>query len=63
MEQKSFEKTEPKTKKGRFNLYVPGTKSVFLARDFNCCVLVIPEGVGVHKNITLHQGRFLEYHL
>jgi 1,4-alpha-glucan branching enzyme len=63
MEQKSSEKTEPKTKKVRFNLYVPGTKRVFLAKDFNGCALVIPEGFGVHKNITLYQERFPEYHL
>jgi len=63
MEQKSSEKTKPKAKKGQFNLCVPGPKRVFLAGDFNGCVLVIPESFGMHKNITLYQGRFPEYHL
>jgi hypothetical protein len=63
MEQKSSEKVNPKTKKVRFNLYVPGAKRLFLAGDFDGCVLVIPEGFGMRKNIILYQGRFPEYHL
>ena len=63
MEQKSSEKTKPKSKKVRFNLCTPGPKRVLLAGDFNGCVLAIPEVFGMHKNITLYQGRFPEYQL
>jgi hypothetical protein len=63
MEHKSSKKAKPKTKKVRFNLYVPGTKRVFSAGDFNSSLLVIPEVFGIHKNIALVQGRPPEYHL
>jgi 1,4-alpha-glucan branching enzyme len=63
MKHKSSEKIRPKTKKVRFNFYVPGTERVFLAGDFNGCMLVIPKVFGMHKNITLYQGRFPEYPL
>lgn len=60
---RSSEKAKPKIKKVRFNLYVPGTKRVSLAGDFNGCVLVIPEVFGMQEHITLYQGGLLEYHL
>lgn len=63
MEYKASEKAKPKIKKVRFNLYVQGTKRVFLAGDFSSCVLVIPEVFGMHKNMTLYPGRFPEYQL
>jgi hypothetical protein len=63
MEQKSSERTKPKTKKVQFNLYVLGTKRVFLAGDFNGCMLVIPGVFRMHKNIALCQGRSPEFHL
>ena len=63
MEQKSSERTKSKTKKVRFNLYVPGTKKLFLAGDSNGCVLVVPEVFGTHKNNILCQERILEYQL
>ena len=35
VKKKSSEKTKPKTKKARFNLYAPKAESAFLAGDFN----------------------------
>ncbi len=35
MKKKSFEKAKPKTKRVRFNLYVPEAERVSLAGDFN----------------------------
>jgi len=63
MKKKLSEKTKPKSKKVRFNFYVPRPKRVFLAGDFNGCVLAIPEVFGMHKDITLYEGRFPQYHL
>ncbi len=63
MKKKPFEKAKPKTKKARFSLHVAGPKRVFLAGDFNGCVLVVPEVLGMHKDITLYQGRIPEYQL
>src|SRR5512139_876826 len=34
----------------------PKTQKVFLAGDFNGCMLVIPEILGTHGHITLGQG-------
>ncbi len=50
MKKKPFEKAKPKTKKARFSLHVAGPKRVFLAGDFNGCVLVIPETLETHRN-------------
>jgi 1,4-alpha-glucan branching enzyme len=61
MEEKSFEKAKPKTKRARFNLWASGPKRVFLVGDFNGCVLVIPEVFGTHEHITPYQGRFHDY--
>jgi hypothetical protein len=63
MEKKLSEKAKPKAKKVRLNLYAPGPKRVFFAGNFNGCMLVIPEVFGMHKYITLYQGRFPECHL
>jgi hypothetical protein len=63
MEQKSSEKIKPKTKKVRFNLCASGAEKVFLAGDSDGCVLVIPEGFEMCRNITLYQGGYPEYHL
>jgi hypothetical protein len=63
MEHKSSERTKPKNKKIRFNLYVPGTKRVFLEGDSSGCMLVVPEAFGTHERIPLYQGRLPEYHL
>ena len=63
MKEKSSRKANPKTKKAQFNLYVPGAKRLFSEGDFDGCVLVIPEGFGIHKNISHYPKRFSEYHL
>jgi len=63
MERKSSEKVKPKTKNVRFNLYAPGTKSVFLTGDSSGCLLVVPEVSGTQEHITLYQRRFPEYQL
>jgi hypothetical protein len=63
MEHKSFEKTKPKTKKIRFSLNTPNIERLFLAGDFNGCMLVVPEVFETHGHITLYQGRLPEYHL
>jgi len=63
MKEESSDKVRPKTKKVRLNLYGPGTERVFLAGDFNACVLVIQDVFGMHKNISFCQGRPPEYHL
>jgi hypothetical protein len=63
MEQKASEKIKPKIKKVRFNLCAPGTERVFWAGDSDGCVLVIPEGFEMRRNITRNQGGYPEYHL
>lgn len=63
MKEKSSRKANPKTKKAQFNWYVPGAKRLFSEGDFDGCVLVIPEGFGIHKNISHYPKRFSEYHL
>jgi hypothetical protein len=63
MEQKSFERTKPKTKKICFSSNALKIKRIFLAGDSNVCVLVVPEVFGTHMHITLYQGRFHEYQL
>jgi len=61
MEHKSSERTKPKNKKIRFNLYVPGTKRVFLEGDSSGCMLIVPEAFGTYEHIALYQGGFREY--
>ena len=63
MEHKSSEKTKPKTKKIRFSLITPKIERVFLAGDFNGCILVIPEVSRTHGHITPYQGKLSEYPL
>ena len=63
MKNKSTEKVQPKTKKIRFNLYAPEAEKLFLAGDFNGCVLIIPEIFGMNKHIKLYQAGLPQYHL
>ena len=58
MEQKSFEGTKPKTKNIRFSSNAPKIERVFLAGDFNGCMLVVPEVLGTPEQIILCEGRF-----
>jgi len=58
MKNKSTERTKPTTKKVRFNLYALEAEKVFLAGDFNGCVLIIPEIFGMNKHITPCQEGF-----
>jgi len=63
MKRKSSEKAKPKTKMIRFNANASKSDRVFLAGDFNSCVLVVPEVFGMQEHITLYRGRFHEYPL
>jgi Carbohydrate-binding module 48 (Isoamylase N-terminal domain) len=63
MKNKPTEKAKSKTKKVRFNLYAPEAERVFLAGDFNGCVLVIPEVFGMRGYITLYPGELPQHHL
>ena len=63
MEQKSSERTKPKTKKIRFSSNAPKIERVFFAGNFNGCMLVVREGFGTHEQIMLCEGRLHEYQL
>ena len=52
-----------KTRKIRFSLGTPKIERVFLAGDFNGCMLVVPEAFEMREHIMLYQGRFPEYQL
>ena len=53
MEPKLFERTRLQTKKIRFSSNAPEIGRILFASDLNGCVLVIPELLGMRKNICV----------
>ena len=58
MEPKRSETTRPETKKIRFSSNAPEIRRIPFAGDFNSCVMVIPELLGIRKNIRAAKEGF-----
>jgi len=63
MKQKSYEGTTPKIRKIRTSLNTPTVEGVFLARDCDGCMLVVPEVFEMREHITLYRGRSHKHQL